>query len=396
MNTLTRYIGETKPFTDVLQAERVDPVTGNVTLQPLILTGLVSAVRFMAQSADTGEIVVDQPAVIDEVAGDSSTVGAVHYTPSSGDVAAEDDWVQWWRMTMLADGSTQDSSENLIRIRPHGVAAATSATPTNVCQVWATNEDVFTYAQDASVDEDYTPYLVEASELLYALSARRFPGICTRTVRPMSSSACGCWGIQVLSRGHIVYPVMWEWLGGYWCAESDLVNSIGCGSQQQIHLSGYVQEVTDVKISGSVVDPTTYRVDRNEWLVRLTDLTTGQNPGWPMCQNITLPDDAPGTFSVTYTWGRTPPLAGVRAAATLAWQLYLNDNRKAGKCRLPAGWTSITRQGVTITRPQVQRLSTEGTGIVGIDAFLSTYNPNGLDREPAVYSRDVPPYAYRP
>lgn len=272
------------------------------------------------------------------------------------------------------------------------VNAALTDPTSGVCAPWATSADMADYVPNRPAG-DYTIWLREASELLYILSGRQFPGICTQTVRPQRAS-CGCW--QVLSRGHIVAPVQWEWIGGSWWAESESFQGYGCGSLHAVRLAGYVQAITQVRISGVVVDPTTYRVDQNEWLVRLTDPATGVNPGWPACQDMSLPDGAAGTFDVTYQWGRTPPLAGVRAAAMLAWQLYLLDNPDSkGKCKLPAGWTSITRQGITITRSDIQKLATEGTGIVGIDAFLNTANPGGMDRPPAVYSRDVMPYARR-
>lgn len=271
------------------------------------------------------------------------------------------------------------------------VNAALTDPTVGVCTPWATNTDIAGYTP-AGDTTDYTSWLAEASELLYALSGRQFPGICTRTVRPITN-ACRH-NFQILEgSGHIVAPPDWSWGIGGWSWGTTY--GYGCGMIPAVRLAGYVQAVTAVRISGVTVDPASYRVDQHEWLVRLTDPATGQNPGWPLCQNIALPDDAAGTFAVDYQWGRMPPQSGVRAAATLAWQLYLADNPTRQQCRLPAGWTSIARQGITITRSQVEKLATEGSGIVGIDSFLNTVNPNGLDRAPAVYSRDVPPYGQR-
>jgi hypothetical protein len=390
VETITRYVGETKPFTTQLTEPVENPISGVVTDTPLVLTGLVSQVRFMAQDVDTGAI-IDHPAIIDETPGNDASIGTVHYTPMSGEVASAAEWVQWWRLIMAADGSTQDTGETLIRIRAHGIPTEGVVTPVGVCAAWATNEDVVRYAEGSGVDTDYEPWLVEASEILYALSGRRFANGCPRTVRPARTDACGCF--QVLSRGHLVYPLSWEWLGGHWCAENGVTS--GCGILQQVELPGYVRDVASVKLSGVTVDPATYRVDRNRYLVRVTDPATGQNAGWPLCQDLSLADDQPGTFTVTYHWGRTPPLAGVRAAALLAFQLWLADNRGNDACALPAGWTSVTRQGITVSRPAAQRVPTEGTGIVGIDSFLQTYNPTGLIQEPLVYSPDVTPLPYR-
>lgn len=392
VDTLTRFVGETKPFTTQLTEPVENPISGVTTEQPIVLTGLVSQVRFMAQDAATGATIIDAAATIDEVPGNDATLGTAHYTPTGPQVASPADWIQWWRLVMAADGSTQDTPETIIRVKSHGVAAEATLSPTGVCAVWATNEDVVRYAAGGALDTDYEPWLIEASEILYALSGRRFANGCSRTVRPAQTDACGCF--QVLSRGHLVYPLDWEWLGGRWCAENDLAT--GCGIMHRIELPGYVASIPadGVKISGATIDPSTYRVDQNRYLVRVTDPVTGDNPAWPTCQDMSLPAGAAGTFTITYLWGRPPPLAGIRAAALLAYQLWAADNANSA-CALPAGWTSVSRQGITVSRSAVQRLPTEGTGIVGIDSFLQTYNPYGHVQEPAVYSPDVAPLPYR-
>lgn len=385
MKTIRTYVGNTAyPITDTI----TQPNEAGVQV-PMHLTGQVSSIHLQAQDADTQLLAVDGAAQNLED-GTEEKWGDVAYTPATPDVAADRRYVAWWRLILLS-GGVVDTPEFLWEVIPHGVLAPGAQVPTGVCTTWATNEDVNTYNSQA-VDEDFTPWLVEASELLYLLSARQFPGHCQRTVRPQRQQ-CGCW--QVLSRGHVVNSGL-DWVRGMWVDESAAWSSYGCGTLSAVRLAGPVTTVNEVRISGTVIDPATYRVDQGEWLVRLTDPTTGSNPGWPGCQDMSLPAAAPGTFEVDYTWGRTPPLAGVRAAATLAWQLWLFDNpRGRQQCKLPAGWTSVSRQGVTVSRASVQKLSTEGTGIVGIDAFLNTANPQGLDRVPAVYSRDVQPYARR-
>lgn len=387
MKVIRTYVANTAAvISDTITEPDPTDESGN-RMQRKHLTGAVSRVDFMAMNEDTGTVDVNAQASVDET-GDPATYGNVSLTPPSGAITAERRRIGWWRLTFLS-GDVLDTPEFVWLVVPHGVSSEAVVAPTGVCSAWATNEDVARYTT-GGVDEDFASWLVEASELLYILSGRQFPGVCTQTVRP-HRQGCGCW--QVLSRGHIVAPL--DWIGGYWRAESDLYTQFGCGMQQAVRLAGYVQAVSRVRIGGVVVDPATYRVDLNEWLVRITDPSTG-NPGWPACQNLSLPSGAAGTFDVDYTWGHTIPLAGVRAAAILAYQLYLNDNPQGRqKCALPAGWTSISRQGVTISRGQIQKLATEGTGIVGIDAFISSANPGGVDRPPAVYSRDVQPYARR-
>jgi hypothetical protein len=388
IKVVTTYVDNTgAPLLDTIMYPDPDDPSGG-TMIPMPLAGNVTAVRFMAQDEATGVTDVDTAATLYETS-DPATTGKVGYTPDASVIDAEHTRVAWWRLTLTGGGNI-DTPEFLWIVQPHGVAATSASQPTGVCQAWASNEDMAQFTP-AALDEDYTSWLTEASEILYVLSARQYPGLCSQTVRPQRAT-CGCW--QVLDRGHVVMPTDWQWIGGQWWAESEAFQGYGCGMLYAIRLAGWVRQITQVRIGGAVVDSATYRVDRHEWLVRLTDPATGQNPGWPACQDMSLPDGAAGTFDVTYQWGRTPPIAGVRAAATLAYQLYLADNpRGRGQCKLPAGWTSVARQGITITRSQIQRLSTEGTGIVGIDAFLTSSNPGGLDRPPAVYSRDIMPYA---
>lgn len=383
---VTSYVDNTgAAISDTIEEPDPTDPTGQ-RLQRMHLAGLVTGVQFMAQDEETGTIDVSIPATTLE-SSDPATWGDVEVFPTSPSVASEKRRVAWWRLT-FNDGKTLDTAEFLWLVQPHGVAATGTAQPTMICQAWATNADIARYTP-AAEDADYTPWLIEASEILYALSAEQFPGICRRVVRPIAQS-CGCW--QVLSRGHIV--LNWEWIGSQWWAEN-MASQPGCGMLSQVRLAGGVVAINNVKIGGVVVDPTTYRVDQGEWLVRLHDPVTGQPQAWPACQDLSLADDQPGTFSVDYNWGAMPPLTGIRAAAALAWQLYLAENPTGReKCQLPAGWTSVSRQGVTLTRDRQTQFPVE-SGLVEIDGFLGTYNPGRLSRQPTVYSRDVQPYAQR-
>lgn len=226
---------------------------------------------------------------------------------------------------------------------------------------------------------DMTAYAQEASELLFEMSGRLFSGACEQTVRPCGVSACG---VQVLSRGHLV------WSGASWWT-MDARRACGCSAIPTVRLSGYpVREITEVKIDGSVIDPDTYRLDQRRNLVRLRDPATGDVLGWPSCQALDLPDTEDGTFSVTYRYGQDPPLNGVHAATQLGCEIYRSCN--GGECALPTGTTRVTRHGVVIEKMAFAAWGLQNgiwrTGITMVDAFLNAYQPHGQRRRPVVWS----------
>lgn len=225
-----------------------------------------------------------------------------------------------------------------------------------------------------------------ASQILYSLSGNRYGGICETTVRPCADP-CRCgWG-QVLASGHMVgfsdYTGLWS---------NECGDTCGCGWLSRVLLPGYpVQEVSEVKIDGVIVDASEYRLDEHRDLTRLGD-TNGRSRRWPGCQRLDKPDTEPGTFSVSYTYGEAAPAAGIMAARELACQLALamacHDD-----CALPQGVVRVARQGVTIERAQMDMFGKGRTGLVLVDSFLGAVNPQGLNRRPAVWSPDLQGYA---
>lgn len=244
------------------------------------------------------------------------------------------------------------------------IVASASGGP---CTSWVTGADV---AECCSSEVGTMSSLLDnsadvASQMLYELSGRRWSGLCLRTVRPCHSS-CSC-GWQVLSRGHVVTAL------DSWPCEG---RACGCQELSRVRLTGHVREVTEVKIDGAVVDSSCYRVDENRWLTRLN------GDRWPSCARLDLADTEEGTFSVTYTYGAPPPLAGVEAAKQLACQVYLQCSGST-ECDIPAGATRITRQGITIERAffrRNQKTKAWETGLELVDYFLNTYNRHGLSR----------------
>lgn len=263
-----------------------------------------------------------------------------------------------------------------------------------LCSDWITGADVAECCtvEGASDSTVFDGAAQAAQELLFELSLRRFVGTCEITVRPCSTM-CGCpW--QILSRGHIVWNPNWlsPWGYGWWsCGGSD---TCGCRPLSRVLLAGYVTEIVEVLIDGAVIDPNTYRVDRNRWLVRTREHADDQVLLWPGCQNLDLPETEEGTWAVTYRYGVEVPIAGVNAAIELACEIY--KSCQGQECALPKGTTRIVRQGVVVEKPAFTSWGFSrgngtkprgwNTGLPMTDAFLNAYNPSGLTRVPVFWS----------
>lgn len=281
------------------------------------------------------------------------------------------------------------------------------------CAAWITGDDIDSCC---TIPDGFDLALLdlfalEASQVLYQLSGCQFSGACEETVRPCAPGGCAGWlalGAGIIpgwgsggetwgggiSGGGIPFAG-WGW---YDVGAGYGTNAIcGCQALDQIQLGYPVVEVLEVKISGVVVDPTSYRVDEWRWLVRTADTSTDPPTSrfWPSCQDLQVGDDDPGAFAVTYTHGIAPPMAGELAAAQLACQFV--QQCAGGDCILPVGTTKVIRQGVQIERGILANwlVSEQGrrgwaTGLVHVDAFLNAYNPNGLLRRPRVFTPDLP------
>lgn len=260
------------------------------------------------------------------------------------------------------------------------------------CEVWCDGQDVqrVCSADPGTVGPTrFDTAAWEASAALYEISGRRFPGLCSRTVRPCGE-ARGCW----LGAPYALARAGWNWNGHYW-GDEESSEMCGCSPLSTVKLAGYpVQEIVSVKIDGAVVDPSTYRLDYRRDLVRMDDPGPPvETRAWPSCQNLALADTEPGTFSVTYRWGEVVPQLGIDAAASLACELLRSFDGQT--CSLPAGTTRVTREGVTVERELLTNWfdPSKATGIPAVDLFLRAYWPTRSQRQSAVWSPDVQPFA---
>lgn len=225
-----------------------------------------------------------------------------------------------------------------------------------LCNPWLDLEDV----GDCGCIEAPNPTIVtaamgQASEILYVLSGRQFPGLCDFLVRPCGSH-CNC--------------------------EYD---ACGCNRLPRVFLGYDVVTVGSVDVGGVLLDSDTYRLEAG-WLVRLDGGT------WPCCQDLAGEPGDPDTFTVTVVTGALPPYSAINAAKILTAELVKACiPAEAEHCALPSRVSSIVRQGVSMAVLDPMEFLTDGrTGLYSVDLFLSTFNPNGLHRPSKAWSPDLP------
>lgn len=122
-----------------------------------------------------------------------------------------------------------------------------------------------------------------------------------------------------------------------------------CCGLKGIHLPGMRPEVTEVKIDGTIVSASEYKViitpARQYVLIRYNP-TTGAQVSWPRCQKVWLPVTAEGTFQITVEAGpevtEIMKLAVAEIACDIAKALNGQDHE------LPDGVVSATMNGLTI------------------------------------------------
>lgn len=228
------------------------------------------------------------------------------------------------------------------------------------CSPWATSAD----AVGPCASYDFDPAIMDAamqmaSDVLYLLTRRRWPGECSDTVRPPSMCGCG---------------------GGY--------DRCACGGVSEYMLPGYpVIGVDQVIVDGVIIPPERYRVDNAMMLVYLPDLDAPGEPisGWPRYQRADWPTTEQGTWQVSYTYGGAPPAIGRTAAALLGCEYALGmtgDDR----CSLPSGTIQATRQNLTIAVLDPSTVFPEArTGLPLVDLWLESLRYDDEHRPASVW-----------
>lgn len=220
--------------------------------------------------------------------------------------------------------------------------------------------------------------LTLASFLVWAWSGRRF-GLTRVKVRPVRTT-------RPLPTNVPTYPY------GAWLTSGIALGAVlcgclgpvcGCHGRRQVTLLGPVDSVTEVKIDGAVLDPSSYRPDEGRYLVR----TDGSD--WPWQQAITKPDTEVGTWAITYMRGERLPAAGAQAAGALAWKLAQAEDADDNS-GLPERIAQLTRQGIDVQFVQPDTFIDDGkTGVLEVDRWLAAVNPHKLDSNADVWSPDL-------
>ena len=222
--------------------------------------------------------------------------------------------------------------------------------------------------------EDLDPAIQSAAKdygatILWAATGRRF-GLCEVTVRPCGMKKCNDGSVDFYG---------YDWSGGTWvpyifngtwfnCACPGVCC---CDPRCQIRLAGPVESIVEVTLDGIAVDPDTYRVDEQYWLVR----TGGEC--WPTCAEMNE-DTGEGVLTVTYMRGDPIPATLLNAAATLACE-WGKACTGSGTCRLGNRVTNLARNGVTIDMTSPEDLLNAGlTGIFEVDQIIHAWNPYKL------------------
>lgn len=250
------------------------------------------------------------------------------------------------------------------------------------CADWCSIDDIRNlgaYANTTTLPDPAVLRMIPvASKMLYDRTARRFSGVCPATVRPSRRP-----------QGSLLSPWLGPWLSSWqsdWgigsCWSPGQPFACSCDIPSQVSLGYYpIRQITEVKVDGTVLSPTAYRLDDHRWLTRI------DGSGWPSCQDLTADPSLTNTFQVAFLYGAEPGPDGVLAASVLTGELALAASNQT--CRLPRRIVSITRQGQTQQLFDPTSLMEKGMfGIPEIDAFVTGVNPNRLQRRASISSPD--------
>jgi hypothetical protein len=241
-----------------------------------------------------------------------------------------------------------------------------------------TNANLWIQATELG-DYAYTEYSDEAvqvaSNLLWAMSGRKYTGVTTVTERYTCTLRNNRMGPSDRTNSPVLFGGdVYNIPSGDYDEYSELVAD-GLSPDARIRLRG--RPVTKIHAirnkTGTIIDPSSY------YLVDHSTLHIRAGTPWTPCN-----------VEITYSYGIPVPVAGKMAARKLAIEfarLWAGDEM----CELPQRVTSVSRQGVSYTILDNQEFIDElRTGLYEIDLFLKTANPDNARRKSKVFSVDTP------
>ncbi len=227
--------------------------------------------------------------------------------------------------------------------------------------------------------------LQAATDLLWVRSGRRF-SLCTTTMRPCRSDCedamyqyDGWWAWPTYPQPRF-YQGVWTNVVCGFCPDG----GCSCTRVSKVRLPVPVSSITSVVIDGATLPASAYQ------LYDYRDLIRQDGHEWPRCNDLSVPDGSPGTWSITAVYGEDVPVLGRIAVGELAFEIARALACDNG-CQLPQPVQQLTRQGVSMSFLDPNTVFGEGRlGLRMSDLFLSTYNPDGLRAPSRVYSVDNP------
>lgn len=184
-----------------------------------------------------------------------------------------------------------------------------------------------------------------ASEVLFELTGRRWPGRCAVTEeRPCGPHLTGC------------------------CE---------CGMLRSVRLSnGPVhRDSITVTLDGEVVPDAEVGLVRDREVIFLRATANDAPRFWPCCQRLDLPLTEVGTYGIEYEYGNLPPEGSIIPTTMLArdYALACGSGGSCAACEIPDNVQNLVRQGVALTMPDPRSLLTDGfTGVGVTDAWLAS------------------------
>lgn len=226
--------------------------------------------------------------------------------------------------------------------------------------------------------------LEAASAVLWARSGRRF-SLCSTPMRPCRADCedsgyvyDGWWAWPTYPRPRFFQGVWTNVVCGF-CTDG-----CSCTRVSRVRLPVPVSSITSVVIDGQTLPASAYQ------LYDYRDLIRQDGGEWPRCNNLSVPDGSPGTWSVTAVYGEDVPMLGRIAVGELAME-FAKALACDASCQLPQPVQQLTRQGVSMSFLDPNEVYANGRlGLRMADMFLSTYNPDGLRAPSRVYSVDAP------
>jgi len=148
-----------------------------------------------------------------------------------------------------------------------------------------------------------------------------------------------------------------------------------------IDLPATVNDIVAIWVDGVLLPATAYKIEAYRRVCRVD----GQ--GWPCTNDLTGEPGDPGTWTITYDYGKPVPLEGRMAASIFACEIA--KNRCGADNCLPQRLKQITRQDVTMSFADPLEFIAKGeTGIYEVDIWLNSVNPSKLKRRSRVHRPD--------